>query len=351
MKNLTALALGIFISVSAGGANAFDLYPPGCATVPEYQTLVYGRDAVVKIYEGKVALVNARTGSGTLDARVAAYRVACSEPNRSVIWLEFSRTNRDDWYQMPVVVMDFGGGGRLGRLAREPGAVSQSEPGGQVLGGWNKDRWIYMVEEDEVAAWWDGPISAEAYNGSFELQLHHIANINRPVLRIPVPATAEVLPAPAPMPLNGRLSGNWVAKNAADQGFVLSFSELVPGQMKEPGWLWKQEAFLFLSWFTFDPDGKPLWLTGGGRYLPGDTKVTLDLTLVTDGKFMASTPATRTAAGTVELTAFSCNRLKLDYDLSPIALGNSSMHLQRLFSLEIAGFACRDRASRLKEAS
>jgi hypothetical protein len=242
-----------------------------------------------------------------------------------------------------------GGNNRLGRLMREPGVWTSSQPGRQVLGDPSTDRWIYIVDQDLGAAWWDGPISIDAYNGRFELSLHHAENINRPILKIPVPATAELIPTPGRMPLNGRLSGNWVATNAADQGFVLSFSELVPGQLQEPGFLWKQESLLFLSWFTFGPDGRPLWLTGTGRYLPGDSKVSLDLVLVTGGRFMAATEATRNAAGSAELTAFGCNRLELDYDLGSIGLGKNSIQLQRLFSLEIAGFSCRDLAAKLKE--
>lgn len=329
-------------------AHAYDLYPPGCVTVPELQTLVYGRNTV-KFFDGQVALVNARTGQDTINARVTAYRVACAEPNRSAIWLEFSRANRSDRLQMPVVGLGFPYITRLGRLSREPGVFTESEPGVQVLGDPDEDRWIYIVGQDVASAWWDGPIPAEAYNGRFELKLFHAGNINRAVLSIPVPATAELFSTPAPMPLNGRLSGIWVAENAADQGLVLSFSELVPGQTQEPQQLWKQELMVFLSWSTFDSDGAPLWLTGAGRYLPGDTQVAFELVTVTGGQFLASAEATRTVAGSVELTAVSCNRIDLDFNLDPIGLGASSLELKRLYSLEIAGFACRDLEAKLEE--
>jgi len=329
-------------------AQAFDLYPPGCVTLPELQTLVYGRNAV-KFFDGQVALVNARSTTETLNARVAAYRFACAEPNRSVIWLEFSRTDRSAWMQMPVVGLGFPSGTPLATLLREPGVFAQGQPGPQVMGDPGEDRWIYIVDQDPIAAWWDGPVTAEEYNGRFELRLFHAKALNRPILKIPVPATSELFATPGPMPLNGRLSGMWVAENAADQGFVLSFSELVPEQMPEPARLWERELLLFLSWSTFDLDGEPLWLTGAGRYLPGDSKVSLELVLVTDGRFMGSVEATRIAAGTVELTAVSCNRLDVDYDLDPIGLGSSSMQLKRLFSLEIAGYACRDLAAKIEE--
>jgi hypothetical protein len=69
-------------------ANPYTPYPPGCATLPDLQTTLYG-DNVVKFFEGKIPLPNALNLAEYIDADVAAYRVACAEPNRSLILLEF----------------------------------------------------------------------------------------------------------------------------------------------------------------------------------------------------------------------------------------------------------------------
>jgi Tol biopolymer transport system component len=51
--------------------------------------------------------------------------------------------------------------------------------------------------------------------------------------------------------------------------------------------------------------------------------------------------------GSVTITGNNCNDLSLQYNLSDIGLGSGTKHLERLFSLETAGYVCRDLEARI----
>lgn len=336
--------------------SVFANYPPGCATVPDVQSTLYG-DNAVKFFEGRMALVNARKPSEKLDAIVAAYRVGCADSNRSVIWVSFSippELDSSTLYQMPRISFRLNNGWRpYASLSREPGGTQVSEPIPQNIG--NHDdyavaanstrRWVYILDLDPVTAYWDGPISPEEYNGRFRLQFYgpEYPN-NHPVLEVEVPATAELLSPNAAMPLNGRLSGNWVIEGAVDQGIMLAVSELVPASIPAPDEIAQSKLLLFLSWYTFDANGKPIWLTGSVRFLPGESEATLLLDLVSQGKFMGESGGQRKQAGSVNLRAISCGQIDVDYDLSGVGLGSGTTTLKRLFSLEIAEYGCSEKS-------
>jgi hypothetical protein len=91
------------------------------------------------------------------------------------------------------------------------------------------------------------------------------------------------------------------------------------------GLLWR---FVWNDTTTFETDGAS-----------GDPRVT-------DGEFMGSTPATRNPAGTVTVTANSCNDLTFEYDVDYPGLGSGTRQLVRPFSIETQGYACRDRQAR-----
>jgi len=61
--------------------------------------------------------------------------------------------------------------------------------------------------------------------------------------------------------------------------------------------------------------------------------------------------ADRDVVGTVTLTGNSCNDLGFEYNLTSLGLGSGNKHLQRLFSLETAGYTCRDLEARIEEIS
>ncbi|HMB61082.1 MAG TPA: hypothetical protein VKN35_14315, partial [Xanthomonadales bacterium] len=64
-------------------------YPPGCVYEEDPEALLESERAV-RFYTGKLWLSNVNWLSKGVEANLSLYRVACSEPNRSVIILELA---------------------------------------------------------------------------------------------------------------------------------------------------------------------------------------------------------------------------------------------------------------------
>jgi len=209
--------------------------------------------------------------------------------------------------------------------------------------------WYFIL--DNISPLWGGSAMTEAvtpseYNDRITLELNWTDS--SPGYFIDVPATADMLSPLTFMPLSGRLSGNWVTEGAEDQGIILSISEM-PEEF--PFWLPAKPFLMFLSWYTYDELGDPLWLTGAARFAVDTTELTLPIELVTHGEFLGEVTADRDVVGTVTLTGNSCNDLGFEYNLTSLGLGSGNKHLQRLFSLETAGYTCRDLEARIEEIS
>ena len=91
-----------------------------------------------------------------------------------------------------------------------------------------------------------------------------------------------------------------------------------------------------------------MWLVGNVEFEPGASEVTIPVAIVHDGEFRGSKLAKRHVGGSVTLRSISCNELTFEYDYSALWQGSGSKRMQRLFSLEIAGFDCRDYDARVE---
>ncbi len=344
-------------------------YPPGCVTLPLRQTDLYG-DNVALFYSGEVWLdavhkvqsTDPFTNRGKVDMNV--YRIGCAEPDRSVILVEFRL--RPGWiYNESYVLPTLGGEGTAMHivpfeLKAEPNTWGQSiaqnsltrHSFGDYTDGWDDPHrftWRYILDINPVGQYWDAGFLTEYYNGSFPLVFY--AEDGSTLLNIDVPATQDALEPNPSLPLNGRLSGTWVEEGAADQGLLLSFSNPVPPTGSEIAEPELSDLTVFLSWYTFDTQGKLLWLTGAGRFPQGATEVSIPIEQVTQGQFLGSQVAERAVVGSVLLKALQCNELEAGYDLAGLGMGTGDMHLQRFEALEIAGYPCRDYKARLDSLS
>ncbi|NND43697.1 MAG: hypothetical protein HKN58_00125 [Xanthomonadales bacterium] len=347
--------------------NPWSPIPPGCLTLPKAQKTLYG-DNRVKFWEGQV-----RSGGNWWPAdgdpnpnqqvalAVRMYRIGCAEPNRSAIVAEIqvAESNRVIPPQVPVLYfsahLSWDGGRIVPLLAlAEPTEwrdKTQDGSQGQAMlgdytGGWIPMQgytWTYLIDAPGPGSTHFSPdwhMSAREYNEAFDLHIHIPGSV---WVTVPVPATRDVLARNPRLPLNGRLSGGWVIDGATDQGLVLSFANRVPAAAAAPA---LSPLLLFLSWYTFDVDGNPLWLTGTAEFAQGTSQVDIPIALVTGGEFLGSRRAERAVAGVVTLTARGCDDLQLEYDLPGVGLGSGISRLQRLAALEVAGYNCRDYESR-----
>jgi hypothetical protein len=341
-------------------------YPPGCISGPLNQLDLTG-DNVAVVWDGslwldvahKVQSQDEFTNRGLVDVKL--FRVYCAEPNRSVILVEFRLPAEwvDPRYSQ-LVLPSLGGDG-LGMhyvpfdLKAEPNRWGQSieqqsltrQAIGDYTNGWDDARrftWRYVLDIGPAGRYWDVDLLTEYYNGSFPLVV--FADDGSTDQVIEVPATRPAPGSEPALPLNGRLTGTWVEEGAADQGFLLSFSNPIPPARSATAEPERSELTVFLSWYTFDAQGGLLWLTGAGRFPQGATEVSIPIVHVTQGQFLGSQPANRAVVGSARLKARQCNELEFEYDLANLGLGAGDLRLQRLQALEIAGYPCRDYTAR-----
>lgn len=312
-------------------------YPPGCATNSEDMDLIPGRET--EITSGRIAFTTWAFGQplgGFHEVDVTLIRRGCAEPGRSLLIVELDVIDDGDGEPVAIRVPYF----RAERWGVDHDIRGVAEPnswGVHSSGGW-------LLEGQSIRLFLDGPdmadpnfdparaLTPEEYNGDWTLEIYE------PLWSgfiIDVPEYRDQL-RPDAYVLNGRLSGIWWFPATPDQGIYLGFHERAN----------ESSGVVFFSWNTFGPEGENLWFSGTGDYEVGDSTVVIDMVWVTDGEFMGSKAATRTPAGTVTLTANSCNDLTLEYDIAYPGLEGGTDQLVRPFSLETQGFACRDREAR-----
>lgn len=360
------LLAGYGISVLADPyytGNPYSPYPPGCATVPEKQSSLYGNN-IVPFWSGnlwldvvqKIQSTDPSMNLGLVDMNL--YRVACSEPGRSVIMVEFHlppdlRDARRRQLILPGFAFEGPGGFHYAPLAlnTEPHAWGQMLEQedftryaiGDYTNGWDdagRFTWRYVLDLSPVGASWGVDVT-DIYN-AYPRPLYIIQN-GKILTWIDWPRTDELVQPNPTLPLNGRLTGIWVEEVTTDQGFVLSFSNPIPAGGMQAAAPEDSALLVFLSWFTFDTQGNALWLTGNARFPQGSSEVSIPIVQVTGGQFLGDKPAARAVVGSARLKAFSCNELELEYDLALLGLdAGGMMRLQRFQALEIAGYPCRD---------
>jgi hypothetical protein len=357
-------------------------YPPACAHPPIADDPVDAAPQTATFFERTILRFDWQTGE-YIELGLKAWRSRCSEPDRSLIWLEFTLPTKYAGSAIEIDLPRFGvalpgGETRPMQLVTEPGGwgsglefdrelallVSQSQVPllfrDSSRDGSVERKWLFLLDNlsplSEWATIYVGPglgLSAAEYNSRFSL--HELLSAtsggwgDELSIAIAVPATAELFPEPSSrLPLSGRHSGLWAIEGAADQGFQLSVSEQVGGRADILQGESDLPLVIFFSQYTFDSEFRPMWLVGNVEFEPGASEVTIPVARVSNGEFRGGKLADREAAGSVTLTSKNCNDLTFDYDYSALGLGSGSARMQRLFSLEIAGYDCRDYDARVQ---
>lgn len=315
-------------------------YPPGCATNTETMDVIPGRET--QITAGTIQFASFSNtvnmaSAGFVDVEMTLLRRGCAEPDRSLLTVQLRVVDNNDsvteFIALPAFEAD-----RFGVLHDLRGVLEPNTWSAHATGTW-------LAEGQSIRLFLDGPdlfdpdidllrvLSPEEYNGDWELLITDPVSSNS--YRVDVPEYRNQLQADR-YALNGRLSGIWWVPDTPDQGIFLGFHE----RANDPS------GVVFLSWNTFGPNGENLWFSGSGNYQIGDQQVMFPIVWVEAGEFMGPKPAIRTPAGTVTLTANSCNDLTMTYQMAYPGLDNGIRQLVRPFALETQGFTCRDRAAR-----
>lgn len=355
------LGCGTVLASANFAGNPETPYPPGCTWASAWDAKGQPRPGVARFFNEVIDLFDGRTGE-RIPVRIEAYRSPCPEPHRSLVWLGLRLADADlrtpfqlelptvvaetpdRWRRMMNLVTEPGGWGSgsgvdRGRtyLVSEPQGVNGYYTWGDV-----DRRWLFLLDNAaaESRSEAEPALTASQYNAAFRLVLRYPPY---DFLAIDVPATADLLAGVSPrLPLSGRLAGAWVVEGAADQGVQLAVSGQVrAGQDDLP-------LVIFFSQYTFDTEGRPLWLVGNAEFDPGARKVTIPVLRVIGGEFRGDRPAEREPVGSVTLSSRSCNELRFEWDYGALGLGKGGRSLQRLFSLETAGYECRDYEARVE---
>jgi len=333
--------LSVFPTITSATENYYSnpttLYPPACAT--NYQITDQLPSKGSDITNGLIFLQEAADRTQVHEVNMRVYRLGCAETGRSILMFEMTVVDDLDGNDEAVLCPMF----QADRFGSIHALRGTSEPNSWVAA--DHSQWV--AEGETVTLFLDGMsiydpgydedqvLSIEEYNGDWELLILDARDLTGYRVDIPEYRNQHMLSG---MPLSGRLSGNWVVKGVPDQGFVIAFQELAK----------EARPFVFLSWYTYDQDGSMLWLTGGKSFAIGDQQVEIPIDYVTGGEFLGSKPAERSIKGAVVLTAVSCNDMRLEYDLTAIGLGAGYRRLERIFSLETQGYACRDFQARIE---
>lgn len=323
--------------------NQTTIYPSGCATLLQMGPDFHGETEEI-ISKDTLYLWDSDSVV-RLPVDVIVYRMGCQEENRSAIIVRVGVQPVDDGQQsfvrVPFAFGEIDGVVYPLRLATEPNshlpanAASMGE--GQIINYYLDGRAFGQSDFG-----FDNWMLPEQYNNGFTLHLvdpRGFAGIFNYYSHY-VPPYFDELKSET-MPINGRLSGAWVTPGAEDQGFLISFNELFSSN----GLL----SMVFLSWYTFDQEGNPMWLVGNALYNPGDDSVEFEVTLVENGQFLGPKKADRTNVGTIKLTAKSCTEIQTNYDLAGLSMGSGNFLLTRVFDMETAGYACQDLGNRLMQ--
>ena len=310
-------------------------YPPSCVFTLTLPRDVYTMGEGQLLISETISLGSSDNAFSAVSVEIEVIRRSCTEENRSALFMIF-RNPTELHYKAPKLSARIGDDSYQLRLSREPNTRFEDYASKTI-----DSNAMFIIDGADFSVV-ENAISADQYNGAFRLVVEDSGGTGN-VFEYDLPANNPNL-KPHRKLLTGRMSGTWVAEGTTDQGFQLSIQELWTSGSPEP--------HAFLSWYTFDNDGNMLWLTGAGIFgVMGDSGVTLNMELVTNGEFLGNKKADRLQLHEAYLFAESCNRLGFRYDLEELGLGKGSIYLKRIFSLETAGYTCRDTQSKLDTLS
>ena len=313
---LAALVLSAALPRSAdaqtGELNVFtDLnvpFPPGCLSIDIPETAASAENLLV---DQLVAMPSVNSTTRDENVRVQAWRVACDDDGFSVVLVRLDPVDDNALVLVPQVFVDIGDVQNPffeGQLIKLPGSGNLGASGSILP----VDGSTWMLGVNPVSIDGSRLFFFDNYNEEFTLELNP-RQFEQPVL-------------------NGRYSGQWTLAGAPRQGLVLQIAERI------------SDNFVFAIFFTY-LEGQPVWVVGNstaGPVQPG--AVNIPMATLQGGAFISDPnqplrdEVIPSSAGSISVVPIDCNRLRVDYDFTPLGFGTGTLELDRL--VRIAGHDC-----------
>jgi hypothetical protein len=347
IRIVSSLSFASCLFLFSSGALAFEnfqsditaAYPPGCATLTTIQDPEWSAPVEV-LAEGPIMLTDDVDGLTQTSVNIQIIRQGCSEPGRSVLLIGFQNLGESNsQVPLPNLVAQIGDKLYELRIANEPNTWIQNHSGNALAPFPAYNYWFISAYNvlDALADdnFPEGLFYPSFYNAAFRLLIRDFRNASNEWF-IDITAYDDSL-RPVAIPINGRLSGNWVSEGAVFQGLLVTINELPDAR-----------TFFYLSWYTFDSDNKNVWLTTNADYQLGDTTLTMPIYKVDNQVFLGdSGSADLIEVGEITVVFISCNELKLTWQLDGLGLGSGMTTFTKLFAAEISGYACMDSEQRI----
>jgi len=307
-------------------------FPPGCLSIdlPEQPR---SQDSLLVDTNVAAPTINSNSRDGSV--RVRVWRVACDDEDFSVVLVRMSQTGGVNPIVVPQVFADAGEVElpfHEAQLLLLPGSGNVGATGGIITDAGT----TWMLAVDPIAIDGATEFLPEDYNATFTAEFNwgSFATAEPEGTRFVLDGFEPTLDLPQfdqPV-LNGRYSGQWVLAGAPRQGLFLTIAETV------------DVNFVFAIFFTY-LDGQPFWLVGNtAPALTQPGPVAIQMTTLENGEFITDpnqplpTQVIANSAGSVEIEVINCNRLRVNYDFTPLGKGIGTMELDRL--ARIAGYDC-----------
>lgn len=339
---LAAAAFGLAIgqpwqaAAQTGELNVFtDLnvpFPPGCLAIDIPEQAASADNLLVNQI---VAMPSINSTIRDEDVLVQAWRVACDDDGFSVVLVRLDPVADDALVLVPQVFVDVGTSQTPffeGQLIKLPGTGNLGASGSILP----VDGSTWMLGVNPVSIDGNRLFLFEDYNEQFTLELNwgsYSPAQTEGVLFVLDRFEPLLDPTQFDQPvLHGRYSGQWVLEGAPRQGLVLQIAERI------------NDNFVFAIFFTY-LDGQPVWVVGNssaGPVQPG--AVTIPMQTLQGGAFVADPDqplrdeVIPSAAGSISVVPINCNRLRVDYDFTPLGFGTGTLEMDRL--VRIAGHDC-----------
>lgn len=309
-------------------------FPPGCLSInlPEQPR---SEDSLLVDTTISAPTINSEVRDGSVELQI--WRVACDDEGFSVVLVRMRDVGGINPIVVPQVFADSGDvdfPGHKAQLLRLPGSGDVGASGDIITTAgttWMLGVDPFPLDPDDTTDFvpddYNSPFTVEFNWGSYS-----IAQPEETVFLLDGFDPALDPPQFDQPVLNGRFSGQWVREGAPRQGLFLTVAEQIDSN------------FVFAIFFTY-LDGQPFWMTGNtAPALAEPGPVSIPMFTLENGAFITDSsqpPADQVLAsdvGSIEIVVIDCNRLRVNYNFSPIGKGTGFMILDRI--ARIAGYDC-----------